>query len=153
MRLLKNPMLAALICLAMVAGCGGGDEPADETVTETTSAEDAAAAPAEPEPELISLPEGFPEAASILPGLEITSAEELDAEKIMYRVTGATTKNVESVLNYYEKYFTDGGWTEDMVMLQPNQAIISFSKDGLLVAVEAMEGGLGCYVTITTGAI
>ena len=152
MRLFMNPMLAALMCLAIV-GCGGGDEPAEEAVSETAAAPKMPAAPAEPEPEPIPLPDGYPEAASVFPGLEITSAEVLDAEKIMYKVTGATTKTFDDVLEYYEKYFADGGWEEDMIMTQPDQAIISFSKDGLLVAVEAMEGGLGCYVTITTGAI
>ncbi len=153
MRSFVNVFLAALLCAA-IAGCGGGgEEPAAEDSAETASGPPAleTVAPEEPEPEPIPLPEGFPESVPMLEGLEITSAEVLDAGKGMFKVVGASTMVIDDVLEHYEAVFSEGGWTEDMSMANEGMTIISASKDGLLVTVESYEGGLGSIVTITTG--
>ena len=64
---------------------------------------------------------------------------------------GLSKKGVENVLKYYEKYFPENGWVEDMNMWQEDTVIISSSKDGMMYYVEAKEGGGGCYVTTSTG--
>lgn len=153
MRSFTNVFLTGLLCAA-IAGCGGGgEEPAAED-----SAAEAGEPPAleadtqaPPEPEPIPLPEGFPESVPMLKGLEITSAEILDAGKGMFKVVGASTLAINDILEHYEAVFSEGGWTEDMLMDNEGMTIISAIKDGLLVTVESNKGGLGSIVTITTG--
>ena len=153
MRSFISVFLAGLLCAA-IAGCGGGDEaPAPEDSADTASAPPSleAVAQEEPEPEPIPLPDGFPESVPMLEGLEITSAEVLDAGKGMFKVVGASTLMIDDILEHYEAVFSEGGWAEDMSMANEGMTIISAIKDGLLVTVESYEGGLGSIVSITTG--
>ena len=155
MRSFVSMFMAGLFCAA-IAGCGGGDEePAAEDSAETADAPPALDALAqeepEPVPEPIPLPEGFPESVPMLEGLEISSAEVLDAGKGMFKVVGASTLVIDEILEHYEAVFSEGGWTEDMSMANEGMTIIAAIKDGLLVTVESHEGGVGSIVTITTG--
>ena len=102
MRILTTFFGVALMCL-ILAACGGDDAAVDE------SAGAADAAPAlqaltqidrEPEPEPIPLPEGFPETVPMLEGLEITSAEVLDADKGMFKVVGVSTMVIDEILEH-----------------------------------------------------
>ena len=148
MRSFTPLVLSAFFLCVAGAGCGGGD---DATATEETPAASVETAQAEPEPEPIPLPAGFPEVVPLFPGMEITEAEVIDADKAMFRVVAATKSTFEDVLEHYEKTFREAGWAEDMSMVQEGMAIISASKDGFMVTVESQEGGLGCYITYTTG--
>ena len=153
MRILTTFFGVALMCL-ILAACGGDDAAVDESaeaadappVLEALSQEEP-----EPEPEPIALPEGFPETVPMLEGLEITSAEVLDADKGMFKVVGVSTMVIDEILEHYEAVFREGGWTEDMSMANEGMTIIAAIKDGLLVTVESHEGGVGSIVTITTG--
>ncbi len=155
MRILTTFFGVALMGLTLAA-CGGDDAAVDE------SAEAADAPPAletvlqeepEPEPEPIPLPEGFPDSVPLLEGLQITSAEVLDADKGMFKVVGVSTMVIDDILEHYEAVFSEGGWTEDMSMANEGMTIISAIKDGFLVTVESHEGGLGSIVSITTGNV
>ena len=152
MRFMMRYFVVALVC-STFASCGGDDAAVDET-TEPADAPQAVAQEEpepEPEPEPIPLPEGFPESVPMLEGLEITSAEVLDAGKGMFKVVGASTLSIDDVLEHYETVFNEGDWTEDMSMANEGMTIISAIKDGLLVTVESNKGGLASIVTITTG--
>ena len=151
MRILTTVLGLTLMGLALAA-CSGDDAAVDE------STEAADSPPAletvlqeEPEPEPIPLPEGFPDSVPLLEGLQITSAEVLDAGKGMFKVVGVSTMVIDDILAHYEAVFSEGGWTEDMSMANEGMTIISAIKDGFLVTVESHQGGLGSIVTITTG--
>ena len=150
MRLMMRYFVVALVC-STLAACGGDDAAVDETTEAADAPQAVAQDEPEPEPEPIPLPEGFPESVPMLEGLEITSAEVVDAGKGMFKVVCASTLTIDAVLEHYEAVFSEGGWTEDMSMANEGMTIISATKDGLLVTVESHEGGLGCFVTITTG--
>ena len=155
MRILTTFFGVALMCL-ILAACGGDDAAVDESaeaadappVLEALSQEEP-----EPEPEPIALPEGFPETVPMLEGLEITSAEVLDADKGMFKVVGVSTMVIDEILEHYEAVFREGGWTEDMSMANEGMTIIAAIKDGFLVTVESHEGSLGSIVSITTGNV
>ena len=158
MRILTTVLGLTLMGLALAA-CGGDDAAVDDAAVEK-SAEAADAPPAletvlqeepEPEPEPIPLPEGFPDSVPLLEGLQITSAEVLDAGKGMFKVVGMSTMVIDEILEHYEAVFREGGWTEDMSMANEGMTIISAIKDGFLVTVQSHQGGLGSIVTITTG--
>ncbi len=147
---MKN-ILAILVIVGLgsaLAGCGGTSD--ESTPTEPVAAPETAAQ-AEPDVVAVSLPEGFPQAAPILPGLAITESEILNADMKQYRVKGDSKMDVDQVLDYYVKTFRVGGWEEDSIMAQPANTVCSFIKDGLLVYVDAHTGGIGSIVELVTG--
>ena len=148
MALSRGIVVAVTLGLA-VLGCGS--EGKDSAVGNLGAPEPALAIEAAPEP--MALPEGFPEGVHLYPEMELTEVVVIDADELRYKVVGASRTSVDDVLEYYEKYFPENAWDEDMIMAQPGNTIISFTKDGLLQYVEAKEGGYGCYVTITTGRL
>ncbi len=169
MRILVTLIGVVLMCLTL-AGCGSDDAALDESTEGfnlkdmsqeeldsrkslgyISGEDDSDTDSEEPEPDPISLPEGFPESVPMLEGLEITSAEVLDAGKGMFKVVGASTMVIDEILEHYEAVFREGSWTEDMSMANEGMTIIAAIKDGLLVTVESHEGGLRSIVTITTG--
>jgi hypothetical protein len=150
---MKNIVAFAVIAGMIIglAGCGGSS---DETASSASSAPETAtetAAAAEPNVPTVSLPDGFPQAAPILPGLVVTESEVLNADMKQYRVKGDSKMDVDQVLDYYVKTFRAGDWEEDSIMAQPANTVCSFIKDGLLVFVDAHTGGIGSRVEIVTG--
>ena len=144
--------LVTLMCAALTACGGGGDETA---VEDTVDASDTplpveSADLEESEPEPIALPEGFPEAAPMLADLDITSAETLDADKRMFKVVGHSTLTVDAVLEHYEKVFSETDWKVEGSSAWKDMTVISASKDGLFVMIESNKGGPGSIVDITT---
>lgn len=144
--------LVTLMCAALTACGGGGDETALE---DTVDASDTplpveSADLEEPEPEPIALPEGFPEAAPMLAELDITSVETQDAGKQMFKVVGHSTLTVDEVLEYYEKVFAETGWKVEGSSAWKEMTVISASKDGLFVMIESNKGGPNSIVDITT---
>jgi len=153
MRILTTVLGLTLMGLALAA-CSGDDAAVDESTEAADSPpalETVLQEEPEPEPEPIPLPEGFPDSVPLLEGLQITSAEVLDADKGMFKVVGVSTMVIDDILAHYEAVFSEGGWTEDMSMANEGMTIISAIKDGFLVTVESHQGGLGSIVTITTG--
>ena len=142
------PWVLAMTLAVFSVGCGNGEEAASESAPE---ASDTAAAPAEAAPPAVTLPDGYPENIPMYPELELTAAETLDAATAQFKITGTTLDSYERVLERYEVTFREAGWTEEMSMSMEGTSIITVSKDGLIVTVEAIEGGRGSILTYTTG--
>ena len=150
---MKNIMVVAVIAgITMgLAGCGGSKDESAPSAASTPETATETSAVAEPEVPAVSLPDGFPQAAPILPGLVVTESEILNADMKQYRVKGDSEMDVDQVLDYYVKTFRAGDWEEDSIMAQPANTVCSFIKDGLLVFVDAHTGGIGSIVEIVTG--
>ncbi len=150
MRLFMCFCVVTLMCAALTACGGGGDEAVEPSDTplpvESADLE-------EPEPEPIALPEGFPEAAPILAELDITSVETMDAGKRSFKVVGHSTLTVDKVLVYYEKVFAEDEWKVEGSSAWKEVTQISASKDGLFVIMEANIGGPNSIVSITTAGL
>lgn len=166
--MIRGAILVVLLAAGVIlAGCGPSDEngaaPAGEQEKAVSDGQDAnqgaISGTAEPaattakKQEAPELPEGFPKVVHIWPEIIVQSVEATNPDALQYKVEGMVAANPEEVLDYYTKYFRENGWTEDMVMVQEINSVVSFKKDGVLEYVEAEVGGIGSRVTITTGKI
>lgn len=154
MRLFICLCAVTLMCAALTAcGGGGGGDEAVEPADTPPPVENAV--PAEPEPEPIALPEGFPEVVPMLADADfvVTSVETMDADKRSFKVVGDSTLGVDKVLVYYEKAFAEDEWKVEGSSAWKENTQVSASKDGLFVMMEATIGGPASIVTITTAGL
>ena len=148
----------SLMVLFPLAGCAKPSEEAStpEPVEIAVAPEQAPVSAPEPQPEPepgIELPEGLPAVVHVFPKIKVTEVITINAGENQYEIKGETDSSTVQVLNYYIKYFRENGWEEDMLMEHEGNTVVSFKKDGILQYVDSVEGGYGCYVTITTGNV
>lgn len=158
--------VVAVVSMGALVGCSPS-EPAQDTNEEETAVSDGlevdesaidvipvepeTPAPAETEEAALEMPEGFPEDIHVWSEIILEDAEVIDADANQFRLSGTVPANPEEVVDYYEEWFRDNGWEEDMIMVQETNGVVSFHTDTLLQYVEAEVGGLGSIVSITTG--
>ena len=94
------------------------------------------------------LPDQWPDDVPVYKGLKLLTAMKM---KEGFSIQGTTADSQEKVTAFYKEQATKGGWTEDMVMTQPQMAMLNYSKDNrsLAVVVTAAESETSVSVSIT----
>jgi uncharacterized protein involved in high-affinity Fe2+ transport len=145
-------LVAVLLILGLIAGCGDTSEvPVDEIIEEVEI--EATQEESEPEVATIAIPDELKDLVLIPEGFIITKFDVVDEAKKQYHIEADVRDNVDNVQNSFIKLYAEGPWENDVNMSQKGNTTTGFNNGDFMVFIDANKGNIGSIVKIDTGLL